>query len=101
MYHTKGAWKRKLTADAHSAEVALDILFSAQTAFERKTATTIHNNGIGFNQADAAILTPLGRKVYTGQALTREELAIAFNRLGKYAGQIANYMQVGREMAYA
>lgn len=98
-YHEREVRQRLATED-HLAETALEILYQHQTRRERAVARTIWLNGVGFNQEDAPVLTPLARKVWRGQALSKSELNIARYRLSKYARQVAEYLNRG-EFAWA
>jgi hypothetical protein len=93
---TERQTRQRLASDAYLAVLALEILYENQTADERATGATIYLNGMGFNQEDAPILTPLARKAMRYGELDRHELATAFNRLPKYARQVRNYLDAGR-----
>ncbi len=70
------------------AERALTALLARQTEDERSSQTTKHQNGQGFNGTDATILTSFALQVQRGRHLSEKQLAIAFKKLPKYAGQL-------------
>lgn len=75
---TKPAW----------AEHALLALLERQTEDEQRSQATKHQNGAGFNGTDAAILTSFAQQVQRGRKLSEKQLAIAYKKLPKYAGQL-------------
>ena len=95
IYH-ESEIRERLSRDTSLAVLALMVLYENQTADERAGARTIYLNGMGFNQEDAPVLTPLARKAMRTGELDRHELAAAFNRLPKYAGQVYRYLDAGR-----
>lgn len=64
-------------------------LYKRQTADEQNSEHTKHNNGIGFNQADARYLSYCARWAMSRYCLTGRHLEKARTRLMKYAGQLA------------
>jgi len=77
-------------------------IYNRQTASERASECTIQNNGIGFNGADAQILTSFAKQVIKWEAqqerryatpLSPRQTAIARRKLHKYCGQLARIAQ--------
>lgn len=100
MRYSEREIRQRLSTDDHLAETALEILYRRQTRDERAGARTVWLNERGFNQDDAPVLTPLARRVWRGQPLSKTELNIARYRLPKYARQVADYLNRG-EYAWA
>ena len=79
---------------------AVVVIFEAQTASEQLTDSTNEWNGVGFNGADAEILSSFAKQIIAFNAgesqyrypLSVRQLAIARKRISKYAGQILNVM---------
>lgn len=73
-------------------------IYSMQEEFEKKTERTIETNGVGFNQPDAAVLTPIARDMVlesVGSGLPPEHMIITPSameeverRMPKYVGQL-------------
>ena len=65
----------------------LMIVYNGQTGREKTNGTTRGVNGIGFNKADAPILTPIAEKYASCGYVTREELSIVSRLIRKYHRQ--------------
>lgn len=70
-------------------------LYERQTADEKQTASTNHENGIGFNGSDAPIMSSFAKQVMRGVVLSPKQLDIARPKIMKYAGQLAH---IGNEI---
>jgi len=81
------AFKAHLKANQDEALDAVMMIYLGQTTDERRTATTIYDNNVGYDQADAPILTPIAKRYWTGEQLTQRERLQAATRAPKYAGQ--------------
>ena len=68
---------------------ALVELYNRQTYDEKVVEHTKHDNGVGFNHADAKRLTSIAKWHLDGKRLTPRQIALIRRRLLKYAGQIA------------
>ena len=65
----------------------LMIVYRGQTGKEKSLGMTQGENGVGFNKADAPILTPIAEKYESYGYVTREELAIVTRLIRKYHRQ--------------
>ena len=65
----------------------LMIVYGGQTGKEKSRGVTQGDNGIGFNKADAPVLTPIAEKYEACGYVTREELAIVSRLIRKYHRQ--------------
>ena len=63
------------------------IVYDGQTGKEKSHGTTHGDNGIGFNKADAPILSPIAEKYESCGYVTRDELAIVSRLIRKYHRQ--------------
>lgn len=97
MPYTKDQIKTMLqTRDIAVAKGVLAI-YAYQTAIEQSSETTNQDNGVGFNGADAPILSSFAKQLQQGRTLSVKQLAIARKKMLKYAGQlvkIANSKEV-------
>lgn len=97
MPYTKDQIKTMLqTRDIAVAKGVLAI-YAYQTAVEQAAEGTTEDNGVGFNGADAPILSSFAKQLQQGRTLSAKQLAIARRKIVKYAGQlvkIANSKQV-------
>jgi hypothetical protein len=73
-------------------------IYAKQTADEKSSQTTNHNNSVGFNGRDAGILSSFAKQILTWQAtenprydspLSPKQFALARRAMPKYAGQLA------------
>lgn len=81
--------KEKLGTDVKWIRRALVVITEKnQTTAEQVSESTISANGIGWNGADAKILTSFARSVKKGWMLSPKQLAVAQRRLPKYAKQV-------------
>jgi hypothetical protein len=80
--------KKKVSSDPRWAQRAIVALLERQTADEQIEHATKEKNGAGFNAFDAEILTSFGKQILAGRTLSERQMAIAFKKLPKYAGQL-------------
>ena len=82
--------KTKLKYDDNFIQGCLLLLYRHQTKEEKDESKTIHANQLGFNKADAPILTPLAEKLgeWGPSVLTPADMAEIRQRIGKYLAQI-------------
>lgn len=73
-------------------------MFGRQVDFEKRSGRTVLRNFRGFNQTDAAYLTPLAKKVQAGQVLTPREIAFVKSSLRKYRN--TQWSEVLKELGY-
>ena len=85
---TKDSIRAKLlTSDAWLFRAILAI-FAGQTASEQAIGCTQENNGIGFNGADAFILSSFAGQIKARGSLSSKQVVIARKKMGKYSGQL-------------
>lgn len=85
-----------LMTNDRAVERALIVLFDYQTADEKSTHNTRHENGQGFTAYDAPIMSSMATQVLRNYPLTQKQLAWLrggkkLSRIGKYAGQLARH----------
>lgn len=64
-------------------------LFERQTADEQRAEVTELRNDVGFNSADAEILTSYSKQWLSRNWLSDKQMAILGRKIVKYAGQVA------------
>jgi hypothetical protein len=79
-----------LGKDAQWASRAITLLYSFQTETEQEAQATAIRNGCGFNGTDAFILSSFAEQIAKGRTLSPKQLAIAYKKLPKYAGQVVD-----------
>ena len=94
---TKEDIKNLLSTNAKAVQKAITILYSYQTDDEQVNKETSHVNHKGFNQFDADILSSFAEQLNNGRTLSQKQLALAFKRMPKYAGQILAHMAKEQE----
>ncbi len=85
---------------------AVLVIFEGQTAAEQDTESTREHNGIGFNSADAEILSSFAKQIIDHEAgkskfrspLSPRQMAMARKKISKYAKQL---LRVSRAKAAA
>lgn len=63
-------------------------IYEFQTETEKVSETTHLNNGVGFNGADAGILSSFAKQIQQGRNLSPKQFAIANKKIKKYAKQL-------------
>jgi len=86
---TKEEIRAKLETDNQWLFRAVRAIFDRQTAAEQVSETTSEDNGIGFNGADAEILSSYAKFLTKAGFLTPKQLPIARRKMLKYSGQLA------------
>lgn len=101
--HTVESIREMLSESNAAVERALIVLYERQTADEKTAETTKYTNGIGFNAADAEILSSFAAQVQRkhgqydnylkrnrvyGDCLSPKQMAIARRKVVRYAKQI-------------
>jgi hypothetical protein len=81
------AFKLRIKKDREYRHWVLQELYEGQTDDERTDRTTRWNNGIGFTQPDAEVLSGLAEKLENGEKLSRKEERQLILRLPQYWGQ--------------
>jgi hypothetical protein len=67
---------------------ALILMYQRQCPDEQNLQTTTHCNHVGFNAADARLLTDLAQTLISRGGLTAKQIALAAKKLRKYHNQI-------------
>lgn len=76
------------------------IIYKNQTQDEKDSRGTLHKNGVGFNQVDAAYLTTLAKELKDGKPFTMTDYKKASNKMKKYWKQlmVEAKIKLNREM---
>lgn len=85
---TKNEIKAKVSTDPRWVTRAIVAIYNYQTSHEQVAERTEEHNGVGFNGADAEILSSFAKQILTGRTLSQKQLTIAFKKMPKYAGQL-------------
>lgn len=82
--------KNRLYNNQQWIERALITLYQCQTEEEKEAKFTTEANGIGFNATDSQILSSFAEQLINNwdYHLSNKQLAVARNRLPKYAKQL-------------
>jgi hypothetical protein len=97
--HTKESIASLLAKSDKAVYRGLVVLYQRQTADEKSSENTKHQNGVGFNATDAKFGTSLAKQVLTWQEATQKkypnplskgQIDAARRMIRKYAGQLAN-----------
>lgn len=84
-----GYLRKMLTTNEKWAKAALLRIYENQTSVEQASEDTHCDNGIGFTVGDARLLTRFA-EWYKGHGwLSPKQMKWVYNKLGKYAGQLA------------
>lgn len=86
---TKEDIKAMLENNPNAVKKGLVTIYKLQTADERETRTTRHENGVGFTGADAEFMTGLAKQFLAKGYLTEKQFACVKKNMMKYAGQLA------------
>lgn len=70
---------------------SLMVLYNFQTKDEQACGEANYQNGIGFNGADARILTSFAEFYKERGYLSHKQMEIARKKITKYSGQLTNY----------
>jgi hypothetical protein len=97
MNATQTTTRRTWTRDEIAAKLATDdawvargliALYDRQTADEKATQDTKHDNGVGFNGADARILSSIAQWYKRTGRLSEKQIALVRRKIRKYATQL-------------
>ena len=91
-YWTKEDIKSLLSRNDKAVKKALFIIYNYQTDSEKSTEETLEHNGVGFNGADALILTSFVNQLKYRE-LSEKQMIILRKKMIKYSGQILNHME--------
>ena len=84
----KNAIRRSILLSDAWLKRAVCAIYERQTADERANNDAKHDNGVGFNHADAKKLSKVARWFVNGCTVRRAEMDDARKRMMKYAGQL-------------
>lgn len=79
----------KLLKDDKWLERGILAIFNKQTFEEQRADSTLENNGVGFNGADAHIMSYMANYLKQGNHLSGRFLIQARHKMAKYSGQLA------------
>lgn len=85
----KALVRDKLATDPAWLVRGLVCLYNRQTADEQRADDTKHRNTVGFNSADARVLTSLAKTWLRDNWLSDNQMGLARRLMAKYAGQLA------------
>lgn len=88
MPYTKEQIKTMLATNDKAVARGVLAIYAYQTAVEQASESTQQDNGVGFNGADAKILSSFAKQLQRGWNLSAKQLYIARQRMMKYAGQL-------------
>lgn len=88
MVYTKEQIQQMLTTNDRAVIRGILAIFNNQTSDEKQSEQTRLNNGIGFNGADAPIMSSFAKQIQQNRPLTDRQMEIARRRMLKYAGQL-------------
>lgn len=86
--HTKETIKELLIRNDQAVSRGILAIFALQTADEQRAEATNKNNGMGFNGADAPILSSFAKQLRSGRTMSARQTEIARKKIIKYAGQL-------------
>ncbi len=89
---TKDAVKALLSTNDKAVCKGILRIYEHQTADERATSSTTHDNGVGFSGFDARILSSFAKQLLNNHTLTPKQMDVARSRTLKYAGQLLYIM---------
>ena len=69
---------------------AIIAIYERQTADEKASGETSHNNGVGFNGADSFILSSFAEQIKARGTLSPKQTEIARKKMPKYAKQLTS-----------
>jgi hypothetical protein len=91
---TKQSIKDMLLANDGWLYRAILAIYKGQTDGEQACGATVEDNGIGFNGADAVILSSFAQQLNRTGTLSYKQTFIARKKMVKYAGQL---LSIARE----
>lgn len=73
---------------------ALAVIYAFQLEEEKRSGMALHENGQGFNEYDAKILTSFAKKLLQGYNLSSAQHEVLAKRIGKYWKQLLPLIEV-------
>lgn len=101
MRETVQEFRNRLATDRGLALMEAMTLYDLQTRDERAQGETIYDNGWGYNQTDAPVLTEIIRRLLAGGEPTEADYWQATRRMPKYAAQLQRFAQLGEDTGFA
>ena len=86
---TKEEIKELLAKNDEMVKRSVLKLYEKQTDYEKLSQSTQEDNGVGFNGADATILSSFAEFIKKTGFLTPKQIGIARRKLMKYSSQLA------------
>lgn len=81
--------RRQLATRPEWALRGLVRIYEAQTADEKRSGLTTHENGVGFTGADAELLSSFARQYLGGGRLSGRQMDLLLAKMPKYARQLS------------
>lgn len=91
--YNKEIIKNRLLTDNAWLYRGILAIYQHQTLDEKLDGITKEDNGIGFNGADAIILSSFAQQLILKKYLTDKQCAIARKKMLKYSGQLLNIIK--------
>lgn len=91
--YNKEIIKNRLLTDNAWLNRGILAIYQHQTLDEKLDGNTKEDNGIGFNGADAVILSSFAQQLILKKYLTEKQYAIARKKMVKYSGQLLNIIK--------
>lgn len=88
MIYTKEYIKEKMATNDTWLYHGIVAIHNLQTMDEQTTQTTRHQNGMGFNSADAKIMSSFAEQIKARNSLSEKQKYIARIKMPKYSGQL-------------
>ena len=80
--------REMLASDAKWALKALVRIYDNQTADEKESEDTRHDNGVGFTGADGSFMTSIAKQYIARGSLSEVQMSYVFKNMPKYARQL-------------
>ena len=87
---TKDEIRKLLQTNDAMVTKSLMKLYDCQTADEQNALITRHNNNIGFNGVDGAVMSRIAKWYADKKFLSPKQLALVRKKIVKYSGQLAD-----------
>lgn len=85
---TRESVQAMLQSNPRALERAIVAIYRRQMADEQHARATLHDNGVGFNSADATIMSLAARVLLAGDRLSPSAMHEARERMPKYWKQL-------------
>lgn len=88
MTYTIDFIRQMMVKDRRWLERGILAIYRKQTEYEKRVKRSYECNEVGFNAADAPLLSYLARWLLSGKSLSGKWKRLAWQRMPKYAGQL-------------